>query len=105
LCNSTAWCANSFPNLDAKISLILCSSGKSPHLEDAKIRLDVASLSSTGHSLHVFKDSKIHASVNNSSPLQFGVSSRFTQQLQKQGEKKTYLFASRASALSLRKLQ
>jgi len=47
----------------------------------------------------------MHASLNNSSPLQFGVSSRFTQQLYKQGEKKTYLLVSRASALSLRKLQ
>lgn len=50
---STALLVNSFPNFSSKIRRISWSSGNSPNLEDAKIRLDIASLTSPGHSLHL----------------------------------------------------
>lgn len=49
--NSITWEVYSFPNFDEKNSRICWSSGKSPIPEDAKIKLDVASFSSFGHSL------------------------------------------------------
>lgn len=48
---STAAEANSLPNFTANFRRISCSSGNSPLLEAAKMRLEIASINSSGHSL------------------------------------------------------